>query len=160
MKDLYKHYKNVINWNEKCNVRDFEYDTFEWTKSIELQADLIAEEALEIQEASKYSDKAELLKETVDCFVVLSKLMDMLDKAGFDVEGAIEAVQENNDKKVYGSFYEAVEAKEALESKTDEEFFIDTGIHNGLPYYSVKKMTGKVAKAIDFIPVDLSEYLP
>lgn len=160
MKNLYQHYKAIIDWNEKCNVRDLEPMTADWWKSVELQTKLLVEEATEAAEAAQYDDVKELLDGTVDSFVILCKLMDMLEKAGFDVEGAIEAIQANNNKKVYNSFYEACEAKEKLEEKYDEEFWVDTGIHNGLAFYSVKKMTGKVAKAVDFIPVDLEEFLP
>lgn len=160
MNNLHHHYRNILTWNQKCNIRDHEFDTVDWWQSITLQSDLLLEEALEVQEAIKYGDKAELLKETVDTFVILSKLMDMLEKAGYDVEGAIEAIQANNDKKVYSSFYEAVEAKEKLEERNDVEYQIDTGIFNGLPFYSVKKMTGKVAKAVDFVSVDLEDYVP
>ena len=160
MKDLYTHYKNVLDWNTKCNVRDESPDSIEWWRTIDLQTALLVEECQEAQNAATFCDKVELLDGVVDTFVILSKLMDMLEKAGYDVEGAIEAIQANNDTKVYSSYYQAVEAKEKIEDKTDQEHWVDTGIFNGLPFYTVKKMTGKVAKAVDFVPVDLSEFVP
>ena len=160
MKDLYTHYKNVLDWNTKCNVRDEAPDSIEWWRTIDLQTALLVEECQEAQNAATFCDKVELLDGVVDTFIILSKLMDMLEKAGYDVEGAIEAIQVNNDTKVYSSYYQAVEAKEKIEDKTDQEHWVDTGIFNGLPFYTVKKMTGKVANAVDFVPVDLSEYVP
>lgn len=160
MKNLYNHYKAILDWNQKCNVRDEIAFSAEWWRAITLQANLLVEESDEAKEAAVFGDKVELLDGVVDTFVILSKLMDMLEKAGYDVEGAIEAIQANNDKKVYSSFYEAVESKEKLEERDDVEYIIDTGIFNGLPFYSVKKMTGKVAKAVDFVPVNLEEYVP
>ena len=160
MKDLYNHYKNVLDWNTKCNVRDEAPDSIEWWRTIDLQTALLVEECQEAQNAATFCDKVELLDGVVDTFVILSKLMDMLEKAGYDVEGAIETIQANNDTKVYNSYYQAVEAKEKIEDKTDQEHWVDTGIFNGLPFYTVKKMTGKVAKAVDFVPVDLSEFVP
>lgn len=160
MKNLYKHYKAILDWNQKCNVRDEIAFSTDWWRAITLQTNLLVEEAEEAKEAAIFGDKVELLDGVVDTFVILSKLMDMLEKAGYDVEGAIEAILANNDKKVYSSFYEAVEAKEKLEEKTDKEYWIDTGTFNGLPFYSVKRMDGKVAKAVDFVPVDLEDYVP
>jgi hypothetical protein len=160
MKNLYNHYKAILDWNQKCNVRDEIAFSAEWWRSIELQTNLLVEESEEAKDSAIFGDKVELLDGVVDTFVILSKLMDMLEKAGYDVEGAIEAIQANNDKKVYSSFYEAVEAKEKLEERDDVEYLIDTGIFNGLPFYSVKKMTGKVAKAVDFVPVNLEDYVP
>lgn len=160
MKDLYTHYKNVLDWNTKCNIRDEVPDSIEWWRTIDLQTALLVEECQEAQNAATFCDKVELLDGVVDTFVILSKLMDMLEKAGYDVEGAIETIQANNDTKVYSSYYQAVEAKEKIEDKTDQEHWVDTGIFNGLPFYTVKKMTGKVAKAVDFVPVDLSRFVP
>lgn len=160
MKDLYNHYKAVLDWNTKCNVRDEIPFSAEWWRSIDLQTNLLVEEATEAKDASTFCDKTELLDGAVDSFVILSKLLDMLDKAGFDVQGAIETIQANNDEKVYNSYYEACEQKEKLENRDDVEYFVDTGIHNGMAFYTIKKMTGKVAKPINFIPVDLSKFIP
>ena len=160
MKNLYKHYKAILDWNQKCNVRDEIAFSTDWWRAVTLQTNLLVEEAEEAKEAAIFGDKVELLDGVVDTFVILAKLMDMLEKAGYDVEGAVEAILANNDKKVYSSFYEAVEAKENLEEKTGEEHWIDTGTFNGLPFYSVKRMDGKVAKAVDFVPVDLEDYVP
>lgn len=160
MKNLYNHYKNVLDWNTKCNVRDEAPDSIEWWRTIDLQTALLVEECQEAQNAATFCDKVELLDGVVDTFVILSKLMDMLEKAGYDVEGAIEAIQANNDKKIFSSYYEAVEAKEKLEEVTDQEHWIDTGIFNGLPFYTIKTMFGKVSKPVNFNVVDLKRFLP
>lgn len=84
----------------------------------------------------------------------------MLQAAGCDVIGAFEAVCSNNDFKVFSSYYEAVEAKEQLEERDDQEYSIETAICNGMPYYSVRRFDGKIMKRVGFVPVELGEFVP
>lgn len=47
----------------------------------------------------------------------------------------MQQVIDNNSKKVFNSYYEACAAKEGLEFKYwDEEFVVETSIHNGIPF--------------------------
>lgn len=160
MNSLLKHYNHIVKWNKKCNVKDEDYDTLEFWRAVQLQSDLLVEEALETQDAVKAFDAVEVLDGVVDQFVILSKFIDMLQTSGFDVDGAIQQVLDNNDQKVFNSFYEAVEAKEKLEERDDIEYWIDTSIVDGLPYYSVKNMKGKISKHVNFKAVELNNYIP
>lgn len=160
MNNLLKYYNHVVKWNKKCNVQDHHYDTVEFWRAVQLQTNLLVEEATEVHEAAAAFDPSELLKETTDNLIILSKLLDMLDQAGFDVEGAMQKVLDNNDEKVFNSYYEAVDAKEKLELRDDVEYFIDTSVVDGLPYYSIKDMNGKVRKHVNFKAVDLSDFVP
>jgi hypothetical protein len=160
VKDLVKFYKAINDWNTKAGVKDCVYDTQEWWQAVALQAKLLVEEASETVEASDYGDPVELIDGVVDTFVVMSKFMDILDKAGFDVSGAMQAIIDNNEKKVFDSYYQAVEEKEKLEERDDTEYTIETSILNGLPFYSVKRFDGKVAKPVNHPKVDLSEFIP
>jgi hypothetical protein len=160
VKALPELYKRVIDFNIKGGIKDELYDSPEWWKQISLQTKLLVEESSEAQEAAVYGDKSELLDGCIDSLVIAFKLADMLDKAGFDVVGAFEAVCNNNDSKIFNSYYEAVEEKEKLEMRDDVEYTIETSIHNGLPFYSIRNYYGKIAKKVDFVPVDLNKYVP
>jgi hypothetical protein len=160
VKDLVKFYKRVVQWNDKCGVQDHPPFSTEWWKAIELQTKLLVEESTEAYDASKYGDAVELLDGAIDNMVIAFKFLDMLDKAGYDINGAFEAICANNDAKIFDSFYEACESKEKLEERDDTEYTISTAVENGLPYYTIRRLDMKIMKPIDFVPVDLSEYLP
>lgn len=160
MKQFVELYKRVINFNEKAGVKDHPFDTVEWWKSIDLQTKLLVEESTEAYEAAIHGDKVELLDGCIDNLVIAFKFADMLDKAGYDVIGAFEAVCSNNDSKVFNSYYEAVSEKEKLEERDDKEYTIETSICNSLPYYSIRRFDGKITKKVGFKSVDLEEYVP
>lgn len=160
MKDLVKFYKRVNDWNARAGVQDHPPFSTEWWKAIELQTKLLVEESQEAYDASKYGDPIELLDGAIDNMVIAFKLLDMLCQAGFDINGAFEAICDNNDAKIFNSFYEACESKEKLEERDDTEYSIETAVENGLPYYTVRRMDMKIMKPVNFVPVDLTNYLP
>ena len=160
MKEFAKFYEDVVSWNARAGVKDHEFRTLDWDRAVELQCKLLVEESKEAYDAIQHGDYVELLDGAIDNLVIAFKLVDMLDKAGFDIVGAFQQVIDNNEKKVFNSFYEACEAKEKLEERDDVEFYVETAVHNGMPYYTVRQMSGKIAKSVDFIPVELSDYVP
>jgi hypothetical protein len=160
MKQFAELYKRVVAFNDKAGVKDEPFDTSNWWKAVELQTKLLVEESTEAYEASKVGDKQELLDGCVDNLVIAFKFAQMLEAAGYDVIGAFEAVCDNNDSKVFSSYYEAVEAKEQLEERDDQEYSIETAICNGMPYYSVRRFDGKIMKKVGFVPVSLDEFVP
>lgn len=160
MRGFVELYKRVIDFNTKAGVKDFHFDTMEWWKSVDLQTKLLVEESTEAYDAAKLGDKIELLDGCIDNLVIAFKFADMLEEAGYDIVGAFEAVMDNNDSKVFNSYYEAIEEKEKLEERDDQEYSIETSICNGLPYYSIRRFDGKIVKKVGFIPVNLEEYIP
>lgn len=160
MKDFAELYKRVIAFNTKAGVKDEEPFTMEWWKAIDLQTKLSVEEAEEAYDAAQREDITEVLDGCIDSLVINFKLAQMLQAAGCDVIGAFEAVCSNNDSKVFSSYYEAVEAKEKLEERDDQEYSIETAICNGMPYYSVRRFDGKIMKKVGFIPVELDKFIP
>ena len=160
MKEFVELYKRVIDFNTKAGVKDEEPFTMEWWKAIDLQTKLSVEEAQEAYDAAQREDVTEVLDGCIDSLVINFKLAQMLQAAGCDVIGAFEAVCSNNDSKVFSSYYEAVEAKEQLEERDDQEYSIETAICNGLPYYSVRRFDGKIMKRVGFVPVSLDEFVP
>ena len=160
MKNLNDFYNQIIDWNTKAAVKDHTFDTFEWNKSVELQSRLLVEEAEETLEGILHGDMRAILDGAVDVFVILSKLLDMLEKAGFDVEGGIQQIIDNNQNKIFNSFYEACEAKEKLEQRDDKEYYIETSVLNNLSFYTVRREDGKIAKPVGFVAVELDKFIP
>ena len=160
MKEFAELYKRVIAFNTKAGVKDEEPFTMEWWKAIDLQTKLSVEEAEEAYDAAQREDVTEVLDGCIDSLVINFKLAQMLQAAGCDVIGAFEAVCNNNDSKVFSSYYEAVEAKEQLEERDDQEYSIETAICSGVPFYSVRRFDGKIMKRVGFVPVELDEFIP
>ena len=160
MKNLNDFYNQIIDWNTKAAVKDHPFDTFEWNKAVELQSRLLVEEAEETLEGILHGDMRAILDGAVDVFVILSKLLDMLEKAGFDVEGGIQQIIDNNQNKIFNSFYEACEAKEKLEERDDKEYYIETSVLNSLSFYTVRRQDGKIAKPVGFVAVELDKFIP
>lgn len=160
MKEFVELYKRVIDFNTKAGVKDEEPFTMEWWKAVDLQTKLSVEEAEEAYDAAQREDITEVLDGCIDSLVINFKLAQMLQAAGCDVIEAFEAVCGNNDSKVFSSYYEAVEAKEQLEERDDQEYSIETAICNGMPYYSVRRFDGKIMKKVGFVPVSLDEFVP
>lgn len=160
MNNLQDYYNQIIDWNKKAGVKDHEFGTIDWDSAITLQTALLLEETQETVDAIKYGDMTELLDGAVDVFVILSKLLDMLEKAGFDVEGGIQQIIDNNQNKIFNSFYEACEAKEKLEQRDDKEYFIETSVLNNLSFYTVRRQDGKIAKPVGFVAVELDKFIP
>lgn len=160
MKEFVELYKRVIDFNTKAGVKDEEPFTMEWWKAIDLQTKLSVEEAEEAYDAAQREDITEVLDGCIDSLVINFKLAQMLQAAGCDVIGAFEAVCSNNDSKVFSSYYEAIEAKEQLEERDDQEYSIETAICNGVPFYSVRRFDGKIMKRVGFVPVSLERFLP
>lgn len=160
MNNLQDYYNQIIDWNKKAGVKDHEFGTIDWDSAITLQTDLLLEETQETVDAIKYGDMTELLDGAVDLFVILSKLLDMLEKAGFDVEGGIQQIIDNNQNKIFNSFYEACEAKEKLEQRDDKEYYIETSVLNNLSFYTVRRQDGKIEKPVGFVAVELDKFIP
>ena len=160
MNNLQDYYNQIIDWNKKAGVKDHEFGTIDWDSAVTLQTALLLEETQETVDAIKYGDMTELLDGAVDVFVILSKLLDMLEKAGFDVEGGIQQIIDNNQNKIFNSFYEACEAKEKLEQRDDKEYYIETSVLNNLSFYTCRRPDGKIAKPVGFVAVELDKFTP
>lgn len=160
MKNLQDLVQQTVDWNIKVGNKTHPAYTTEFERAFDLQASLVLEEIQEVIEASAVSDYSEMLKETCDVLFTLSQLIHLLEKAGYDFEGAYQAVIDNNSKKVFNSFYEACEAKEKLEERDDVEYFVETNVLNGIPFYVILRSDGKVMKGVDFPKVSLEKFIP
>ena len=161
MKDLVNLLSQVIDWNYKAGNKVPEYDTFEYWRTIENQSKLMIEESTEGLDAAKVNDPVESIDALCDELFVLAWRIEQHNKAGFDVVGALQQVIDNNSKKVFNSYYEACSAKEGLEVKYwEEEFTVETSVYNGLPFYTVRDSSSKIRKPVDFVAVELEDFIP
>jgi len=160
VKDLPKLYKNIVDWNKKAGSRYEPFDTVEWWSKMELQSNLLKEESSEVGEAVEYCDAENLLAEACDVFVIWSYLANQLEKAGYDVQGAIEEIGRVNNTKIFNTYSEASDTLTWYESKGEEGYYIEESYLNNLPYYTVRNKNGKVVKPKDFVKVVLKGYVP
>lgn len=160
MKDLVNLLQQAIDFNYKAGNKVPEYDTLEYWRAVENQSKLMVEESNEGLAAAKVNDATESLDALCDELFVLAWRIEQHAKRGFDVLGALQAVIDNNSKKVFNSFFDAVEQKELLEAKLDVELFIETSVHSDLPFYTIRDSSNKIRKPVGFVPVDLTDYLP
>ena len=161
MKSLVNLLQQAIDFNYKCGNKVPEYDTLDFWRALENQSGLMVEESSEGISAARMNDAIESIDALADELFVIAWKIEMLQKSGFNVEGALQAVIDNNAKKVFNSFYEACSAKEKIEEVRDEECFVETSVYNGLPFYTVRRLSdNKIMRAVDFVPVDLEDYVP
>ena len=161
MKNLVNLLQQAIDFNYKCGNKVPEYGTLDYWRALENQSGLMVEESSEGVDAARMNDPVESVDALADELFVIAWKIEMLQKSGFDVEGSLQAVIDSNAKKVFNSFYEACAAKEQIEMVKDDECFVETSVYNGLPFYTVRRQSdNKIMKAVDFVPVDLEEYIP
>lgn len=160
MNNLEHFYNRVINFNDAAGVKNSHKLDDKFWKSVQLQAKLAVEEAQETKDAADACDPVELLDGALDIMVIGFKLLDFLLAAGYDVSGAFDAVCDNNDSKVFGDYYRAVEAKASLEERDNKEYTIASSFVNGIEFFTVRREDGKIAKPVDFKSVDLLPFVP
>ena len=161
MKNLVNLLQQAIDFNHKAGNKLHTYGTLEFWRSLENQCSYMVEESHEGLDSAKMNDAIESVDALADELFVLAWKIEQMQRAGFDIEGALHAVVENNMKKVYNSFYEACSAKEQLELVKEDEFFVETSVYNGLPFYTVRRLSdNKIMKPVDFEKVNLEPFIP
>jgi hypothetical protein len=129
-------------------------------KQLKLQQSLVAEEAMEGDEACKVEDATELLDAAIDVFVVNTYLLQLLEGMGFDVEGATNEVLANNEQKFSSSYSYAAESKESLEEK-GVPCYVEETTYNGVQYFCCKRESdGKIQKLKMHKRPELEKYVP
>ncbi len=142
MKNLQSIYNSVKRFNEVAGNLDFITE-----ESIDNQISYVWEEVTETIEAFEQGDSVGMLDGCCDVFVTCAGLMQKLEAAGYDVEGALKAVCENNMSK----FLPVVSALD--KGRYDVSF-------NKKYKLNVLKQDGKVKKPESFVSVQLAEFVP
>ena len=91
--------------------------------SLLAQSKVVLEEATELLQAvSEKEGDEQILKGTVDCLVTVFGMVAMLNRLGYDVSGAWQAVNGNNMTKFPTNHVEAIYAADAIANETDMVF--------------------------------------
>ena len=116
------------------------------------------EELKEIEDALNLEDWKEVVDANVD--MLYFQLQDTLDleAAGFDVWEAKQVICENNASK-YSTSFDYIDGQRKQLNNPD--IVTDVNVFDDQVYYCLKdKVTGKVKKPFDYVPVDLTHCLP
>lgn len=124
----------------------------------------IIEEAKETVEAAMDKNPKELLDGILDLVVVVSHLYDQLEASGFDLDGAGEAIGQNNLDKITTDKAIADETvlKYAIDGVACKVLtFSDSCEDGNKDHYSVRRCEdNKIMKLVTHKKVDLEDYLP
>jgi phosphoribosyl-ATP pyrophosphohydrolase len=144
--------QRIKQWNERCgNVPCSESDTlYDVVSKVTPQAKVILEEVKELVAALEDKDEQEIKDGVVDVLFTSLRLVSLL-KDKYDVFGMLSAVCDNNDLKyttnqddfvLNDNWY--VEGTSALSTTIE-----------GVTYYYLKNLNGKVVKPKNFPKVEL-----
>lgn len=159
MSELVNLKERIIGWNIKAgNKPPKELDMNGWLR-LNNQSRLLVEEAKEALDGTENCDPKELLDGICDTFVIWSYLVEQAESLGFDVEGALEAICDNNDTKILDNYEDACNNL-GIQLALDEWSVIDETSYNGAEFFTVKNGKGKIMKPKGFKAVDLSKFLP
>lgn len=126
--------------------------------AIENQAKRVLEEAQETIDACKAGDIEGVLDGIVDVQVTALPLISMGKAYGFDVDGALIEVADNNLTKVTTSYIRAVES---VAKYGEGSVYIDEQPYMDRIYFSIKrKSDDKYLKPVGYESVSLEKYLP
>lgn len=122
------------------------------------QARCVAEEGNELLQALEQNEgQAQILKETIDVFVTAFGMLILLQLQGYNVQEAFEAVNKNNLSKVT---LDAATAAYTAAFYNNSKPYIKHEVHVVDNNYHVKNEAGKVVKPINYVPVDVSQFVP
>lgn len=159
------HSNILATFEDKINLMNFltrktitsQHTQDEAFNIIKNQALRVIEEAKEVVEACEAKDIENLLKEIIDVSVTSIPLLEMGEKVGCNVEGALIAVADNNLTKVTRDVEVAINS---LEHYGEEEYYLDKIKYHGEYYYCIKRISDdKYMKPLGYQSVDLSSFV-
>ncbi len=118
---------------------------------LKFQTELLQEELNETYDSITIGNDEEILDGAIDVLVVALGLVQKLERLGFDVSGAMEAVAQNNLSKYPSNEEDAVKSLEPGWSCTQDQ---------GTSLWVIKDGAGKIRKPWNFKSVDLSQFTP
>jgi NTP pyrophosphatase (non-canonical NTP hydrolase) len=132
------------------------FDNITYEKLI-AQAKFNLEEAQELYDALVNKEGvAHILKEAGDNGVTLVGFFGMLERLGFDVKGAWNAVNENNMSKFTKCFVDAKYSQHFYEETTP----VKIEYNEQHDVWILRDNNGKIRKPLSYRPVDVSKFCP
>ena len=160
MRQLQKHYQEIINFNLQAGNRFEAPKTFEFYKALRNQLKLVQEELTEVVNAVEHQDDVEILDGIADVMVTMAWVFELAHQAGFEVDKAMRAVNENNSTKIFKSYIDAAKTAEYYADQGIEGMHVEESLVQGVPYYTARDQNKKIRKPIGFKSVELSQFVP
>ena len=127
------------------------------SSSLLAQSKVVLEEATELLEAVEEGlGQEQILKEAADCMVSICGMVAMLNRLGYDVSGAWQAVNENNMTKFPTDRIEAIYAADAIANETGKV----CSVFERDGRYVIKDGNGKIRKSASYSKVSVLQYTP
>lgn len=149
----------VREWNKAVGKIPAEVDS----QTLNKAAELVFEEAQETLDATIDEDLLEILDGVCDVDYTNAYLKVLLEQKGVDVDGAMQAVIENNKLKLKLTYEEASALAEHFDERGEPCYVTKTEGFGELRdcRFAVQRVSdNKVMKPLDHPKVDLTEYLP
>ena len=121
------------------------------------QFKVLESEVKELKEGLDNKDYVEILDGAIDITVVIFGFIQILEKMNFDVEKAMERVAVNNLSKFVRDIQDAIKSRDKYMREGKSVHIEYDSIHN---LYGLKNDAGKIRKPHNFVPVELSDFVP
>lgn len=159
--DLMKDHPDLYYFLDELHADTLEFNTIAGTaediswEGIQKQMKFVHEEIAELQEAIDLQDKPEMLKELIDCYVVLNGVLSKFIAMGMYTSKAMRIVGENNLSK-FPEVTDQYTIKNTKEMYRAQGIALDIITTNGRVIFK-NLQTGKVLKPWGYKKVNLSD---
>lgn len=121
------------------------------------QAKCVAEEGIELEQSVLSNNPNEILKECIDCMVVVVGMFKMLEQQGYDTLSAWKEVNSNNMSKFTISL---CDVDESIEHYKDNGIEVTAEYNDFYNVYVLKDSAGKVRKPLSYNKASVACYTP
>jgi hypothetical protein len=118
------------------------------------------EQVYEVTGDLNYDAELEVLDGMCDVLVTALQAVAQLEALGFNVADAFDRVMENNNTKIFDDHVTATQAAVKLQEKLGVVISLQEDEYEGVKYWTMRDVNNKIRKPVDFVGVDISEFLP
>lgn len=151
--DLFNQTKITL---EECNELMVAAGTFTALRD----GKITLEQVYEVTGKQSYDAELEILDGGCDLLVTALQAVAQLEALGFNVADAFDRVMTNNNTKIFDDHQEATQAAIKLQEHLKEPISLQEETYEGVKYWTMRDVNNKIRKPVDFVGVDLQEYLP
>lgn len=151
--DLFNQTKITL---EECNELMVAAGTFTALRD----GKITLEQVYEVTGKQSYDAELEILDGLCDVLVTALQAVAQLEALGFNVADAFDRVMTNNNTKIFDDHQEATQAAIKLQEHLKEPISLQEETYEGVKYWTMRDVNNKIRKPVDFVGVDLQEYLP
>ena len=151
--DLFNQTKITL---EECNELMVAAGTFTALRD----GKITLEQVYEVTGKQSYDAELEILDGLCDVLVTALQAVAQLEALGFNVADAFDRVMTNNNTKIFDDHQEATQAAIKLQEQLGEPISLQEETYEGVKYWTMRDVNNKIRKPVDFVGVNLQEYLP